>query len=145
MHYQTKTLLLLAKQHMAAKSLLKLGERCFLFIAKFRIQTYTSLNTSKYRFKIKRIWKWTKNIYWQKLFDATDIVYNIFHYNNKIYYSSFKVAPNDTIKMFHLDKLTEKNRIILAEQPDPLVTVKEFEIKSYDGTLVPLTLFTEEI
>ena len=47
--------------------------------------------------------------------------------------------------MFHLDKLTEKNRIILAEQPDPLVTVKEFEIKSYDGTLVPLTLFTEEI
>ena len=73
----------------------------------------------------------TANLKWQKLFDASDIVYNIFHYNNKIYYSSFKDAPNGAIKMFDLDKLTEKHRTILAEQPDPLDYFGIAQTKNY--------------
>jgi len=55
-----------------------------------------------------------------KLFDASEIIYNLYYYNNKIYYTCFKNAPNGTIKMLDLSNPSATSKTILYEQSNPL-------------------------
>ena len=73
----------------------------------------------------------TINPKWKKHFDASDIVYNIFYYNNSIYFSSLKDAPNGTIKMLELNNLTAQPKTILAEQADALDYFSIVQTKNY--------------
>ena len=73
---------------------------------------------------------------WLKLFDAEDVAYNLYYYNNKIYYTSFKDAPNGKIKMLDLDNPSANTKTILAEQNDPLDYEAITQTKNY--LIVPL-------
>lgn len=70
-------------------------------------------------------------IKWQKLFDVSDMVSNIFYYNNKLYYTCFKNAANGTIKMLDVNNLAAKPITVLAEQPDPLDADAIAQTKNY--------------
>lgn len=73
---------------------------------------------------------------WQKLFDVSDLVYNIYYYNNKIYYTCLKDAPNGEIKLFDLNEPAKKPQTVLAEQADPLDYNAITQTKNY--LIVPL-------
>jgi len=73
---------------------------------------------------------------WQRLFDAEDVAYYLYYYNNKIYYTSFKDAPNGKIKMLDLNNPAATPKTILAEQTDPLDYEAITQTKSY--LIVPL-------
>ena len=58
---------------------------------------------------------------WVNLFTITeDASDNIFYYNNKIYYASFKNSPNGKIKMLDLNNSSVTPKTVLTEQIDPL-------------------------
>ena len=57
---------------------------------------------------------------WVNLLEAEKFGYYVYYYNNKIYFASFKNAPNGTIKMLDLNNPSAAPKIILAEQPDPI-------------------------
>ena len=73
---------------------------------------------------------------WVNLFTAEDVAENIYYYNNKIYYISFKDAPNGKIKMLDLKNPSNTSVIILAEQTDPLDYGAISQTKNY--LIVPL-------
>ena len=54
------------------------------------------------------------------LFNAEDAADKIYYYSNKIYYTSFKNAPNGKIKMLDLKNPSATPTTILNEQTDPL-------------------------
>lgn len=78
----------------------------------------------------------SSTIKWEKLFSADDMVYNIYHYNNKLYYTSLKNAPNGTIKLLDLNNVTLVSKTILPEQDNPLDYYAITQTKSY--LIVPL-------
>lgn len=73
---------------------------------------------------------------WVNLFDAEDVAENIYYYNNKIYYASFKGAPNGKIKMLDLNNPSATPKTILAEQVDPIDYGSITQTKNY--LIVPL-------
>jgi prolyl oligopeptidase len=73
---------------------------------------------------------------WINLVADEEVGYNIYHYNNKIYYTSFKNAPNGNIKMLNLNNPAEKPITVLAEHIDPLETEAIAQTKNY--LIVPL-------
>ncbi len=60
------------------------------------------------------------NTKWQKLFEADDQVYSINYYNNKIYYPTYKNAPNGKLMEMDLSNLTAIPKTIISEQLDPM-------------------------
>lgn len=74
---------------------------------------------------------------WINLFKDENVAYSIYYYNNKIYYTSFKDAPNGKIMMLNLNDLSAKPKTILAEQTDPLDKEAIAQTKNY--LIVPLT------
>ncbi len=79
------------------------------------------------------IWYRNKSVSnkWKQLFDAANNVYNIFHFNNRIYYTCFKDAPNGVIKMLDLSNPSAPHKRILQEQADPLDYDAITETKNY--------------
>ena len=74
---------------------------------------------------------------WVNLFDAEDVAENIYYYSNKIYYTSFKDAPNGKIKMLDLNNPSATPKTILAEHADdPLDYGSITQTKNY--LIVPL-------
>ncbi len=75
---------------------------------------------------------------WVNLFDGQneDVSDNIYFYNNKIYYTSFKDAPNGKIKMLDLNNPAAIPKTILAEQADPISYESVAQTKNY--LIVPL-------
>ena len=73
---------------------------------------------------------------WVNLFNKEDVAENIYYYNNHIYYTSFKNAPNGTIKMLDLSNLSTMPKTILAEQADPIEYEVITQTKNY--LIVPL-------
>lgn len=68
---------------------------------------------------------------WMKLFQKEDVAENIYYYNNKIYFFSFKDAPNGMIKMLDLNNPAAKPVTILAEQSDPMDYGAVTQTKNY--------------
>ena len=68
---------------------------------------------------------------WLKLFVAEDVAYSIYCHNNKIYYTSFKNAPNGKIKMLDLNNFSATPRTIFSEQADPIDYESIAQTKNY--------------
>lgn len=73
---------------------------------------------------------------WVTLFNAEDAADKIYYYTNKIYYTSFKNAPNGKIKMLDLKNPSATPTTILDEQTDPLDYSAISQTKNY--LIVPL-------
>ena len=73
---------------------------------------------------------------WLKLLADEEVGYYVYHYNNKIYYCSFKDVPNGKIKMLDLNNLAAAPKTILAEQSDPMDNEAITQTKNY--LIVPL-------
>ncbi|MFT3701220.1 MAG: prolyl oligopeptidase family serine peptidase [Agriterribacter sp.] len=73
---------------------------------------------------------------WKKLFDMSDMVSGIFYFHNKLYYASFRNAPNGIIKMLDLDNPAALHKTILPEQTDPINYIAIAQTKNY--LIVPL-------
>lgn len=73
---------------------------------------------------------------WLSLLEAENIGYTIYYYHNKIYYASFKNAPNGTIKMLDLNNPAAKPITVLAEQADPIDNEAIVQTKNY--LIIPL-------
>jgi len=73
---------------------------------------------------------------WLNLFEAENVGYTIYYYNNKIYYTSFKDAPNGKIKTLDLKNLSVKPVTVLAEQADPIDYEAITQTKNY--LIIPL-------
>lgn len=74
---------------------------------------------------------------WQNLLEDEDVGYYVYYFNNKIYYTSFKDAPNGKIKMLDLNNPAAKPKTILAEQADPMDIEAITQTKNY--LIVPLS------
>lgn len=71
-------------------------------------------------------------IKWQRIFEVSDIINNIFYYNNKLYYASFKNAPNGVFKILDLNNpVSTASKTILPEQADPLDYESIAQTKNY--------------
>ena len=68
---------------------------------------------------------------WVNLLEAENVGYSIYYYNQKIYYASFKNAPNGQIKMLDLKNPSAKPVTVLAEQTDPLTSESITQTKNY--------------
>ena len=73
---------------------------------------------------------------WLKLLEAENVGYTIHYYNNKIYFASFKNAPNGTIKMLDLNNPTAKPKTVLTEQANSIENEAITQTKNY--LIVPL-------
>lgn len=73
---------------------------------------------------------------WINLLKTEEVGYYVYYYNNKIYFASFKNAPNGAIKMMDLNNPTAKPITVLAEQADPLDNEAITKTKNY--LIVPL-------
>ena len=73
---------------------------------------------------------------WLRLLDAEDVAYYIYYYDNKIYYTSFKEAPNGKIKMLDLNNISATPKTIFPEQSDPIDYESIAQTKNY--LIVPL-------
>lgn len=73
---------------------------------------------------------------WVNLLEGEKFGYYVYHYNNKIYFASFKNAPNGTIKMLDLKNPSAKPITVLAEQADPIDNEAITQTKNY--LIVPL-------
>lgn len=73
---------------------------------------------------------------WLNLIEAEDFGYYVYYYNNKLYFASFKNAPNGQIKMLDLNNPAVKPVIVLAEQSDPIDNEAIAQTKNY--LIVPL-------
>ena len=73
---------------------------------------------------------------WINLMDKEEVANYIYYYNNKIYYTSFKDAPNGQIKMLDLDHPFANREIILAEPADAIDADAITKTKNY--LIVPL-------
>ncbi len=68
---------------------------------------------------------------WQKLFAADDHVYTINYYNNKIYYPTFKNAPNGKFMELDLSNTNMTKKTIIPEQIDPMDGSNISQTKNY--------------
>ena len=73
---------------------------------------------------------------WLNLFEAEDLGYYVYYYNNKIYFASFRNAPNGQIKMLDLKNPAAKPVVILPEQSDPIDHEAIAQTKNY--LIIPL-------
>lgn len=73
---------------------------------------------------------------WANLVEGEKFGYYVYYYNNKIYFASFKNAPNGTIKMLDLKNLAAKPVTVLTEQADPIDNEAITQTKNY--LIVPL-------
>ncbi len=73
---------------------------------------------------------------WQNLLEGEEVGYYVYYFDNKIYYTSFKDAPNGKIKMLDLNNLAARPKTILAEQADPIDNEAITQTKKY--LIVPL-------
>ncbi len=73
---------------------------------------------------------------WINLLKAEEVGYYVYYYNYKIYFASFKNAPNGTIKMLDLNNPSAKPITVLAEQADPIDNEAIGQTKNY--LIVPL-------
>jgi prolyl oligopeptidase len=73
---------------------------------------------------------------WLKLVEGEEVGYRIYYYNNKIYYTSFKNAPNGKIKVLDLNNPSATPVTILAEHADPIDNESIAQTKNY--LIVPL-------
>lgn len=73
---------------------------------------------------------------WKKIFDMSDMIYDIYYFNNKLYYICFKDAPNGTIKMLDLNNPFSTHKTILPEQADPINYILIAKTKNY--LIIPL-------
>jgi prolyl oligopeptidase len=90
-----------------------------------------------YQTSFAEIWyRKTATTKWKKLFDMSDMVSNIFYFNNKLYYISSKNAPNGTIKLLDVNNPAAIHKTILPEQADPMNYVAIAQTKNY--LIVPL-------
>ena len=68
---------------------------------------------------------------WQQLFDADDQIYSLNYFNNNIYYSTFKNAPNGKLMEMDLSNPRSKKTIIIPEQVDPMDAYNITQTKNY--------------
>ena len=68
---------------------------------------------------------------WQKLFGTDDQVYSINYYNNKIYYPTYKNAPNGKLMEMGLFDPTATPQTIIPEHADPMDGSNISQTKNY--------------
>lgn len=68
---------------------------------------------------------------WEKLFGAEDQVTSINYYNNTIYYTSYKNAPNGILMQLDLTAPDATRKTIIPEQADPLDYNSIAQTKNY--------------
>lgn len=73
---------------------------------------------------------------WLNLLAGEEIGYYVYYYSNKIYFASFKNAPNGQIKMLDLKDPAAKPVTILAEQGDAIDNEAIEQTKNY--LIIPL-------
>ncbi len=73
---------------------------------------------------------------WKKIFDMSAMANNFYYYNNKLYYTCFKDAPNGTIKMLDVNSPFSTSKTILSEQADPMDYYSITQTKNY--LIIPL-------
>lgn len=106
----------------------------------WEIQTFKGCNyefACVYQTSFTEIWyRKSGTVKWEKISDMSDMVNNFYYYNNKLYYTCFKDAPNGTIKMLDLNNPFLTHKIILPEQTDPLDYTLISKTKNY--LIIPL-------